>query len=193
MRWRSRPCAKARSPASCTSSASPTSCSRSSSRSPASISCRWSTATNSQDYYMPAELTAADYPNLIPPGRDDADHLGAGASCRLQLEARIPTATGAACASWNIYSTASTSCACRPIQPGWKDMNLAGTIPGLDALPARAGDAQQGTPPRGRCDRPDAGARAGGRVPRPTTQLSRSGCSSSFWSGANNRNANSRA
>ena len=41
-----------------------------------------------EDYYVPAELTTADYPNLIPQGQIGADDFGAGAARRLQLEAR---------------------------------------------------------------------------------------------------------
>ena len=39
-----------------------------------------------EDYYIPAELTSKDYPNLIPAGRVGADHLRAGPARRLQLE-----------------------------------------------------------------------------------------------------------
>ena len=88
-----------------------------------------------EDYYIPAELTSADYPNLIPQGETMPDHLGARRCSRSTTGRPTPTATAAACASSSICSSASTSCSEPTYQPGWKQMNLAGTIPGWTRFP----------------------------------------------------------
>ena len=81
------------------------------------------------DYYVPAELTSAEYPNLIPDGRpirtisvqavlvvhnwpQDSDRYRRCARFVERLFARFDALRAA------------------PFQPGWKEMNLAGTISG---------------------------------------------------------------
>jgi TRAP-type uncharacterized transport system substrate-binding protein len=82
-----------------------------------------------QDYYTPAELTHADYPNLIPKGES------------------LPTISVQALLAvynWNRDTDRFRRCARMvqylferfdrlrqpPYQPGWRQINLAGTIPG---------------------------------------------------------------
>ena len=67
------------------------------------------------DYYVPAELSSADYPNLIPPGQSVRHDLGVRPCWRSTTGRAIPIAIAAACASSSICSTASTSCARTPI------------------------------------------------------------------------------
>ena len=66
------------------------------------------------DYYVPAELTNQDYPNLIPQG--ETVRPSRCPPCSRSTTGRpIPIAIAAAYASSNICSTASTSCARTPI------------------------------------------------------------------------------
>jgi TRAP-type uncharacterized transport system substrate-binding protein len=88
-----------------------------------------------QDYYLPAELTSADYPNLIPEG---------------QTIQTISVAAVLAVYNWRTDTDRYRRCvrfieylfdrfdALRvpPYQPKWKEMNLAGTIPGWKRFPA---------------------------------------------------------
>ena len=88
-----------------------------------------------QDYYTPAELTSADYPNLIPQGQS------------------IPTiSVQALLAVYNWKQDTDRYRRCvrfveylfdrfdklrvPPYQPGWKQINLAGTIPGWTRFPS---------------------------------------------------------
>jgi TRAP-type uncharacterized transport system substrate-binding protein len=87
-----------------------------------------------EDYYVPAELTAADYPNLIAQG---------------EAVQTISVPAVLAVYNWNKDTDRYRRCARfveylfdrfeklreKPYQPGWKDMNLAGTIPGWTRFP----------------------------------------------------------
>lgn len=87
-----------------------------------------------QDYYIPAELTSKDYPNLIPEGQS------------------IPTISVPALLAvynWGTDTDRYRRCVRfveylfdrfpklrePPYQPGWREMNLAGTIPGWTRFP----------------------------------------------------------
>ena len=99
-----------------------------------------------QDYYTPAELTAADYPNLIPPGE------------------KIPTiSVQALLAVYNWKQDTDRYRRCvrfveylfdrfdklrvPPYQQGWKEINLAGTIPGWTRFPPAQEILNKRTPP----------------------------------------------
>lgn len=88
-----------------------------------------------QDYYAPAELTNADYPTLIPQGQS------------------VPTISVQALLAvynWDRNTDRYRRCVRfveylferydklreKPFEPGWKQVNLAGTIPGWTRLPA---------------------------------------------------------
>jgi TRAP-type uncharacterized transport system substrate-binding protein len=88
-----------------------------------------------QDYYTPAELTSADYPNLIPQGQS------------------IPTISVQALLAvynWKADTDRFRRCVrfveylfdrfdklrVPPYPPGWKQINLAGTIPGWTRFPS---------------------------------------------------------
>ena len=87
-----------------------------------------------EDYYVPAELTAADYPNLIAQG---------------ESVQTISVPALLAVYNWNKDTDRYRRCVRfveylfdrfdklreKPYQPGWKDMNLAGTIPGWTRFP----------------------------------------------------------
>jgi TRAP-type uncharacterized transport system substrate-binding protein len=87
-----------------------------------------------QDYYAPAELTNADYPTLIPQGQS------------------IPTISVQALLAvynWDRSTDRYRRCVRfveylfdrfdklrdKPFEPGWKQVNLAGTIPGWSRFP----------------------------------------------------------
>ena len=112
-----------------------------------------------QDYYTPGELTSADYPNLIAPGRKDRDHFGPGPACRLQLADRHgPLSPLRALRGVPVRAVRQAARAALPA--GVEGDEPGGHDPRLDALPARAGDAQQN---RGATqDRSEPGAHAGG-------------------------------
>jgi TRAP-type uncharacterized transport system substrate-binding protein len=87
-----------------------------------------------EDYYVPAELTAADYPNLIAQG---------------ESVQTISVPALLAVYNWNKDTDRYRRCVRfveylfnrfdklreKPYQPGWKDMNLAGIIPGWTRFP----------------------------------------------------------
>lgn len=87
-----------------------------------------------QDYYTPADLTSADYPNLIAQGETIQT---------ISVQALL------AVYNWNRDTDRYRRCArfveylfdrfdqlrVPPFQPGWKQMNLAGTIPGWTRFP----------------------------------------------------------
>ena len=72
-----------------------------------------------------------------------------------------------------------------PYQPGWKEMNLAGTIPGWTRFPPAQEMLEQRSRRGPRSIQPLRARRR--PAPRPTVQPSRSGCSSNSWNGASNR------
>jgi TRAP-type uncharacterized transport system substrate-binding protein len=88
-----------------------------------------------QDYYAPAELTNADYPSLVPPG---------------ESVATISVQTLLAVYNWQPNTDRYRRCVRfvehlfdrfdklreKPYEPGWKQVNLAGTIPGWTRFPA---------------------------------------------------------
>ncbi len=90
-----------------------------------------------EDYYVPAELTNADYPNLIPKG---------------QPVSTISVMALLAVFNWNPNVNGDRYRRCvrfieylferfdrlrqPPYQPKWKEMNIAGTIPGWTRFPA---------------------------------------------------------
>ncbi len=90
-----------------------------------------------EDYYVPAELTNADYPNLIPKG---------------QSVSTISVMALLAVFNWNPNINGDRYRRCvrfieylferfdrlrqPPYQPKWKEMNIAGTIPGWTRFPA---------------------------------------------------------
>lgn len=90
-----------------------------------------------EDYYVPAELTSADYPNLIPKG---------------QSVSTISVMALLAVFNWNPNINGDRYRRCvrfveylferfdrlrqPPYQPKWKEMNIAGTIPGWRRFPA---------------------------------------------------------
>lgn len=89
-----------------------------------------------EDYYVPAELTAAEYPNLIPQG---------------QSVETISVPALLAVYNWDKNGNPDRYRRCvrfveylfdrfdklrnPPYQPGWKQMNLAGTVPGWTRFP----------------------------------------------------------
>lgn len=87
-----------------------------------------------QDYYTPAELNNADYPNLIPQGETVQT---------ISVQALL------AVYNWQRNTDRFRRCVRfveylfdrfdrlreRPFQPGWKQVNLAGTIPGWTRFP----------------------------------------------------------
>jgi TRAP-type uncharacterized transport system substrate-binding protein len=87
-----------------------------------------------EDYYVPAELTAADYPNLIAQG---------------ESVQTISVPAVLAVYNWNKDTDRYRRCVRfveylfdrfeklreKPYQSGWKEMNLAGTIPGWTRFP----------------------------------------------------------
>lgn len=89
-----------------------------------------------EDYYVPAELTNADYPNLIPKG---------------QSVSTISVMALLAVFNWNPNINGDRYRRCvrfieylferfdrlrqPPYQPKWKEMNIAGTIPGWTRFP----------------------------------------------------------
>jgi TRAP-type uncharacterized transport system substrate-binding protein len=87
-----------------------------------------------QDYYAPAELSNADYPTLVPPG---------------QPVATISVQTLLAVYNWQRNTDRYRRCLRfveylfdrfdklreKPYEPGWKQVNLAGTIPGWTRFP----------------------------------------------------------
>ena len=87
-----------------------------------------------QDYYAPAELTNADYPTLIPQGQSIST---------ISVQALL------AVYNWDRSTERYRRCVRfveylfdrfdklrdKPFEPGWKQVNLAGTIPGWSRFP----------------------------------------------------------
>jgi TRAP-type uncharacterized transport system substrate-binding protein len=82
-----------------------------------------------RDYYVPAEISSADYPNLIPPGSTirtiSVQALLAVVNWPPESD-RFRRCAGFVEALFNHFDRLRSP----PFQQGWKEMNLAGTIPG---------------------------------------------------------------
>ena len=87
-----------------------------------------------EDYYVPAELTNADYPNLIPQGQSvqtiSVPALLAVYNWRPDTDRYRRTVRFVEYLFDRFDQMRKT-----PYQTGWKDMNLAGTIPGWTRFP----------------------------------------------------------
>ena len=87
-----------------------------------------------QDYYTPGELTSADYPNLIAPG-EKIETISVQALLAV-YNWRTDTDRYRRCVRFVEYLFERfDKLRVPPFQPGWKDMNLAGTIPGWTRFP----------------------------------------------------------
>src|SRR5262245_11708339 len=87
-----------------------------------------------QDYYTPSELTAADYPNLIGPG-EKFETISVQALLGV-YNWRPDTDRYRRCVRFVEYLFERfDKLRVAPYQPGWKEMNLAGTIPGWTRFP----------------------------------------------------------
>ena len=87
-----------------------------------------------QDYYTPGELTAADYPNLIAQG-EKIETISVQALLAV-YNWRTDTDRYRRCVRFVEYLFERfDKLRVAPFQPGWKDMNLAGTIPGWTRFP----------------------------------------------------------
>lgn len=87
-----------------------------------------------QDYYVPAELTNADYPNLIPQGKS-IETISVTALLAVynwgqdtDRYRRVVRFTEYLVDRFDVLRRP-------PYQPKWKEMNLAGTIPGWKRFP----------------------------------------------------------
>jgi TRAP-type uncharacterized transport system substrate-binding protein len=87
-----------------------------------------------QDYYTPGELTSADYPNLIAQG-EKIETISVQALLAV-YNWRTDTDRYRRCVRFVEYLFERfDKLRVPPYQPGWKDMNLAGTIPGWTRFP----------------------------------------------------------
>jgi TRAP-type uncharacterized transport system substrate-binding protein len=87
-----------------------------------------------QDYYTPSELTAADYPNLIAQG-EKFETISVQALLAV-YNWRPDTDRYRRCVRFVEYLFERFErLRVAPYQPGWKEMNLAGTIPGWTRFP----------------------------------------------------------
>jgi TRAP-type uncharacterized transport system substrate-binding protein len=87
-----------------------------------------------QDYYTPSELTAADYPNLIAQG-EKFETISVQALLAV-YNWRSDTDRYRRCVRFVEYLFERfDKLRVAPYQPGWKEMNLAGTIPGWTRFP----------------------------------------------------------
>ena len=87
-----------------------------------------------QDYYTPSELTAADYPNLIAQG-EKFETISVQALLAV-YNWRPDTDRYRRCVRFVEYLFERfDKLRVAPYQPGWKEMNLAGTIPGWTRFP----------------------------------------------------------
>ena len=102
------------------------------------------------DYYVPAELTSADYPNLIPPGQS-VDTISVSALLAV-YNWKSDTDRYRRCVRFIEYLfNRFDKLRENPYQPGWRQINLAGTIPGWTRYPTDPGADRQGVrrrPPR---------------------------------------------
>jgi hypothetical protein len=86
------------------------------------------------DYYVPAELTAADYPNLIPPG-ESVQTISVSALLAV-YNWKTDTDRYRRCVRFIEYLfNRFDKLRENPYQPGWRQINLAGTIPGWTRFP----------------------------------------------------------
>src|SRR5262245_28756453 len=87
-----------------------------------------------QDYYTPGELTSADYPNLIEKG-EKIETISVQALLAV-YNWRPETDRYRRCVRFVEYLFERfDKLRDAPYQPGWKEMNLAGTIPGWTRFP----------------------------------------------------------
>jgi TRAP-type uncharacterized transport system substrate-binding protein len=87
-----------------------------------------------QDYYTPGELTSADYPNLIEKG-EKIETISVQALLAV-YNWRPETDRYRRCVLFVEYLFERfDKLRVAPYQPGWKEMNLAGTIPGWTRFP----------------------------------------------------------
>jgi TRAP-type uncharacterized transport system substrate-binding protein len=90
------------------------------------------------DYYVPAELTSADYPNLIPPG-ESVQTISVSALLAV-YNWKTDTDRYRRCVRFIEYLfNRFDKLRENPYQPGWRQINLAGSIPGW----TRFGPAQE--------------------------------------------------
>jgi TRAP-type uncharacterized transport system substrate-binding protein len=86
------------------------------------------------DYYVPAELTSADYPNLIPPGQSVQTISVSGLLAVYNWKS--DTDRYRRCVRFIEYLfNRFDKLREPPYQPGWRQINLAGTIPGWTRFP----------------------------------------------------------
>jgi len=87
-----------------------------------------------QDYYTPGELTSSDYPNLIEKG-EKIETISVQALLAV-YNWRPETDRYRRCVRFVEYLFERfDKLRVAPYQPGWKEMNLAGTIPGWTRFP----------------------------------------------------------
>ena len=136
-----------------------------------------------QDYYTPGELTAADYPNLIAQG-EKIETISVQALLAV-YNWRPDTDRYRRCVRFVEYLFERfDKLRVAPYQPGWKQMNLAGTIPGWTRFPP-AQEMLNRIAARPKIDPPWRAPRR--PASRRTIPPSRNGCSSNSWNGASNR------
>ena len=126
-----------------------------------------------EDYYVPAELTSAEYPGLIPQG---------------QSVETISVPALLAVYNWNKDTHADRYRRCvrfveylfarfdklraAPYQPGWKQINLAGTVPGWTRFPPAQEQLDKIAKSAG-VDATPANAQVGGVAPRSAAEQER--------------------
>ena len=142
------------------------------------------------DYYVPAELTSADYPNLIPAGQSGADHLGVGPARGLQLEERYRSLSPLRALHRVSVQPLRQAARERPIsRAGGRSIWPAPFRAGRASRRRRSCSTRRA---RRRARRSTPAWRASRRRARhPTMWPSRSVCSASSWSGASSRSGNS--
>ena len=87
-----------------------------------------------EDYYIPSELTSKDYPNLIPEG--EVVQTISVAALLAVYNWRPETDRYRRCVRFVEYLFERFDKLRGPtFQPDWKEMNLAGTIPGWTRFP----------------------------------------------------------
>ena len=140
------------------------------------------------DYYVPAELTSADYPNLIPPGQS-VDTISVSALLAV-YNWKSDTDRYRRCVRFIEYLfNRFDKLRENPYQPGWRQINLAGTIPGWTRFPP----TQELIDKVRRAPRSIPAWLASRRhAQHPTAWPSRSACSASSWSGASSRSDNEK-